>query len=108
MDIDSGDNSVTTFIPQQLENEVNSDILVGQMTDEQIADELPVFKPLTQKQLISSQNESSYARISVPPHRYTPLKNHWMELYQPIVEHMKLQIRFNPKKRAIELRVSFK
>jgi RNA-binding protein PNO1 len=47
-----------------------------------------------------------YLRIPVPPNRYTPLKNQWMDIYQPIAEHMKLQIRFNPKKRCVELRTS--
>jgi len=50
--------------------------------------------------------EEQYMRIPVPPNRYTPLKNHWMEIYNPIAEHMKLQIRFNPKKRCCELRTS--
>ena len=29
-----------------------------------------------------------------------------MEIYTPIVEHMKVQIRMNPKKRCVELKVS--
>ena len=53
----------------------------------------------------SSLGDTSYIRIPVPAHRYTPLKQHWQSLYQPIVEHMRLQIRFNPKKRCVELRV---
>ena len=28
-----------------------------------------------------------------------------MEIYTPIVEHMKIQIRMNPKKRCVELKV---
>jgi len=39
----------------------------------------------------------------VPSHRYTPLKTKWSEIYKPIVEHMKVQIRFNPRKRCVEL-----
>ena len=54
----------------------------------------------------SSLSDPSYIRIAVPAHRYTPLKQQWQALYQPIVEHMKLQIRFNPKKRCVELRVA--
>jgi RNA-binding protein PNO1 len=38
--------------------------------------------------------------------RYTPLKSHWLEIYTPIVEHMKVQIRMNPKKRCVELKTS--
>lgn len=45
-------------------------------------------------------------RIAVPPHRYTPLRKHWEELVDPIVKHMKLQIRMNVKRRCVELRTS--
>ena len=54
----------------------------------------------------SSPADTSYLRVAVPAHRYSPLKAQWQSLYQPIVEHMKLQIRFNPKKRCVELRVT--
>ncbi len=63
---------------------------------------VPSFPALSSKEMSS---ESDYQRIPVPPHRYSPLKVHWLEIYQPIVEHMKMQIRFNPKKRCVELRV---
>lgn len=45
-------------------------------------------------------------KIPVPPHRLTPLKNHWMEIYKPIVEHLKLQIRMNQKSKSVEIRTS--
>lgn len=45
-------------------------------------------------------------KISVPPNRYTPLKEHWMKIFSPIVEHMKLQIRFNMKAKQVEIRIS--
>lgn len=40
------------------------------------------------------EGKTGYMRIGVPPNRYTPLKNAWMEIYTPIVEHMQLQIRW--------------
>ncbi len=51
--------------------------------------------------------KSEYRRIQVPPNRFTPLKEHWTQIYEPIVKHMKLQIRMNLKTRSVELRVSF-
>lgn len=66
--------------------------------------ELVSFPALTAEQL--QEGDSVYVRVPVPPHRYTPLKDHWLEIYQPIVEHMKIQIRFNPKKRCVELKSS--
>lgn len=45
-------------------------------------------------------------KIAVPANRYTPLKESWMKIFTPVVEHLKLQIRFNLKTRHVELRVS--
>ncbi|ORX47735.1 pre-rRNA-processing protein PNO1 [Hesseltinella vesiculosa] len=36
----------------------------------------------------------------------SPLKRSWMEIYSPLVEHMKLQVRMNVKSRTVELRTS--
>ncbi|EDW66056.2 RNA-binding protein pno1 [Drosophila novamexicana] len=48
---------------------------------------------------------SELRKVSVPPHRYSSLKEHWMKIFTPVVEHMKLQIRFNMKARQVELRI---
>ncbi|KAK9301159.1 hypothetical protein QLX08_006379 [Tetragonisca angustula] len=45
-------------------------------------------------------------KISVPAHRYTPLRENWMKIFTPIVEHLQLQIRFNLKTRNVELRTA--
>ncbi|KAI9490715.1 pre-rRNA-processing protein PNO1 [Zychaea mexicana] len=47
-----------------------------------------------------------HRKIPVPQHRLSPLKRHWLEIYSPLVEHMKLQVRMNVKARAVELRTS--
>jgi len=44
--------------------------------------------------------------VVIPKHRLNPLKDAWMKIYQPIVEHMKLQIRFNTATIPVELRTS--
>ncbi|KAL7677463.1 hypothetical protein ACOME3_003701 [Neoechinorhynchus agilis] len=43
--------------------------------------------------------------VHIPPNRVTPLKEHWKELYTPVVEHLKLQLRYNFRGRRVELRV---
>jgi RNA-binding protein PNO1 len=43
-------------------------------------------------------------KIPVPAHRYTPLKDNWMKIFTPIVEHLQLQVRFNLKTRQVEIR----
>lgn len=42
----------------------------------------------------------------MPAHRYTPLKENWMKIFTPIVEHLQLQIRFNQRSRNVELRIA--
>merc|ERR1719181_303215 len=45
-------------------------------------------------------------RVPVPPHRMTPLKTSWIDITAPIVKHMKLQVRMNLKRKAVELKTS--
>jgi RNA-binding protein PNO1 len=64
----------------------------------------PQFPALTAQQMSSGRIEVRQVRC--PPHRYTPLKENWENIMKPIVEHMKLQVRFNPKKRCVEMKTS--
>ncbi|RNF07928.1 RNA-binding protein PNO1 [Trypanosoma rangeli] len=54
------------------------------------------------------KNSSTFVRetrsVKVPHHRFPPLKKVWLEVYTPIVEHCKLEIRMNLKSRSVELR----
>ncbi|KAI0538206.1 pre-rRNA-processing protein [Xylaria digitata] len=45
-------------------------------------------------------------KVPVPPHRFTPLKANWPQIYPPLVEHLKLAVRMNVKHKAVELRNS--
>lgn len=45
-------------------------------------------------------------RLPVPQHRYTPLRQQWVELIKPLIMHMKLQVRMNLKRRCVELRAA--
>ncbi|CAG2175396.1 unnamed protein product [Oppiella nova] len=67
-----------------------------------ISKPLPDFKPISEDKL--KANSLEFRKIAVPSHRYTPLKENWMKIFTPIVEHLKLQIRFNLKSRVIEIR----
>lgn len=42
--------------------------------------------------------------VKVPFHRLPPLKAIWMEVYTPIVEQCKLEIRMNLKNRSVDIR----
>eukprot|EP00470_Lotharella_oceanica_P009862 CAMPEP_0170180264 /NCGR_PEP_ID=MMETSP0040_2-20121228/21284_1 /TAXON_ID=641309 /ORGANISM="Lotharella oceanica, Strain CCMP622" /LENGTH=190 /DNA_ID=CAMNT_0010424819 /DNA_START=10 /DNA_END=582 /DNA_ORIENTATION=+ len=59
---------------------------------------------MTAQQL--NRGKVEYARVNCPNHRYTPLRENWPKIYEPIAKHMKLQIKFNPKKRCVEMKTS--
>ena len=62
------------------------------------------FPQLTAKEARGGKSE--FRRVPVPPHRYTPLRKEWMAVYTPIVEHLKLDVRMNPRNRCVELKTS--
>uniref|UniRef100_A0A9L0IF56 RNA-binding protein PNO1 n=1 Tax=Equus asinus TaxID=9793 RepID=A0A9L0IF56_EQUAS len=62
----------------------------------------PVFPPLSGDAFLGGKEETR--KISVPANRYTPLKENWLKIFTPIVEHLGLQIRFNLKSRNVEIR----
>jgi len=61
----------------------------------------PSFPPIKKEKLADG---SEVRKIPVPSHRYTPLKENWMKIFEPIVEQLKLQVRFNLKTRNVEVR----
>ena len=63
------------------------------------------FAPLPDSAQVSSMQTES-RQIAIPPHRYTPLKKDWMNIYSPLTEILGLQVRMNLRRRAVELRVS--
>jgi len=72
------------------------------MDDNEDIEDIPKFAP--SKNVKKAKIEMR--RIFVPPNRYTPLKDNWSKIYAPIVNHLKLQIRFNLKTRNVEMRTS--
>lgn len=42
--------------------------------------------------------------IAIPPHRYTPLKGSWSKIYQPLVEHLHLQVRMDARGKRVSIR----
>lgn len=63
------------------------------------------FAPLPDSAQVSSMQTES-RQIAIPPHRYTPLKKDWMNIYSPLTEILGLQVRMNLRRRAVELRTS--
>ncbi|GMK56320.1 hypothetical protein CspeluHIS016_0301600 [Cutaneotrichosporon spelunceum] len=63
------------------------------------------FAPLSAKEQ-STALKNEFRRIPIPPHRMTPLKREWVNIYTPMVEMLGLQVRMNVMRRAVELRSS--
>lgn len=79
--------------------------LAAPMGDDEMevnAGDVPNFPALSARDM--QGGESEMRRIGVPPHRMTPLKTEWLKIFNPIVEHMKLQIRMNVRSRQVELK----
>lgn len=63
---------------------------------------VPKFKALSAKSL--RKQEKQTRKVSVPPHRMAPLRKHWMEIYEPIVRYLNLQIRMNTVTKSVQLK----
>ncbi|KAG7462876.1 hypothetical protein MATL_G00189350 [Megalops atlanticus] len=71
-------------------------------SDETVAHKRPEFPPISGEKLKGGSDEMR--KIPVPSHRYTPLKENWLKIFTPIVEHLQLQVRFNLKTRNVEIK----
>lgn len=63
---------------------------------------LPKFAPLSAHEQNGKKLE--FRRVPVPQHRLTPLRENWMKLYQPVTEHLQLDMRMNLKTKKVELK----
>ncbi|CAF4858400.1 unnamed protein product [Pieris macdunnoughi] len=52
-----------------------------------------------------NESKVNMRKVAVPAHRYTPLKENWLKIFTPIVEHLLLQVRFNTKTRNVEIKI---
>ncbi|VDI18525.1 RNA-binding protein PNO1-like [Mytilus edulis] len=95
------------FIPRKTKSRKRK--LPKEQTDDQqsmetaeSAPKRPVFPPISGDKLTGGKTE--LRKIAVPANRYTPLKDNWMKIFTPIVEHLHLQVRFNLKSRNVEIK----
>ena len=63
------------------------------------------FAPISQMAQNKALLKPETRKITIPPHRMTPLKREWVNVYGPLVEVMGLMVRMNVKKRQVELKV---
>mmetsp|Transcript_15775 Transcript_15775/g.20768 ORF Transcript_15775/g.20768 Transcript_15775/m.20768 type:complete len:240 (+) Transcript_15775:88-807(+) len=70
------------------------------VTRVKVEEEAPEFPQVSEQNL----GKIEYRKIRIPPHRYTPLRKSWEKLIEPLTENLKLQVRFNPRTRCVEIK----
>jgi RNA-binding protein PNO1 len=73
-------------------------------TDDIPSTSTPAFPPLPPSAGQTSL-KSEMRRIAIPPHRMTPLKKDWINIFGPLTEMLGLQVRMNVQRKSVELRV---
>ena len=63
--------------------------------EESMQSDQPHFPKLSAHQARGSGKQVEYRRVRCPPHRYTPLREHWEQILTPLVEYLKLQVCMN-------------
>jgi hypothetical protein len=66
---------------------------------------VPEFPPLSasaQKGTLKSEAR----RVPIPPHRMSPIKKDWLNIFGPLTEVLGLQVRMNLQRRCVDIRVS--
>lgn len=94
--IDAGDDDDTVMVDDSVE------------TDTASGSNGLNFAPLTaaaQAKALGSK-KSEMRRIPMPPHRMTPLKKEWVNVFGPLTELLGLQVRMNVQRRCVEIRTS--
>ena len=59
----------------------------------------------SKKEKKKTEDKGEKRKVPVPPHRYGPLKEKWVQIFTPCVKQLGLQIRYNMKARNVELRL---
>ncbi|KAG9016606.1 pre-rRNA-processing protein pno1 [Tulasnella sp. 427] len=71
------------------------------------ADKPPaMFAPLEETDSSSSKRKTEMRSIPIPPHRMSPLRKEWVNIFTPLTEMLGLQVRMNPFRKCVEMRTS--
>ena len=89
-------SAATTIDPSVIQSRIRQSASLqredaGMQEDGNGQDQQPVFPKLSAAE--ASGNKVEYRRVRCPPHRYTPLREHWEQILTPLVEYLKLQVR---------------
>lgn len=85
-------------------NEIVEDELMIDTDNIMDGSEAPMFQPMSAAAQRTS-SPSEIRRIPIPPHRMTPLKREWVNIFSPLTEMCGLQVRMNIPRRQVEIKV---
>lgn len=102
----STSNPITDAIPERLEGQDDDLMIDVDSTSLPQSSAAPVFAPLPANAAHTTL-KSETRRIAIPPHRMTPLKKDWINIFGPLTEILGLQVRMNTQRRCVEARVRF-
>ena len=92
--------------PETNWNDGDDEVMIDADTATPPQTDAPAFPPLPASAQRSAL-KSEIRRIPIPPHRMTPLKKDWVNIFSPLTEILQLQVRMNIQRKCVEIRVSF-
>ena len=85
-------------------NEEDDEVMIDGDSSAPPPADAPLFPPLPASAQRSSL-KSEIRRVPIPPHRMTPLKKDWVNIFSPLTEILQLQVRMNVQRKCVEIRV---
>jgi len=96
---EAAESSIPTTFP---ENGEGDDLMIE--IEDVLSTSAPAFPPLASAGQTTLKSETR--RIAIPPHRMTPLKKDWINIFGPLTEILGLQVRMNVQRKCVEVRTS--
>jgi len=88
---------------QSLEHDDDDELMIDK--NEAPLSSAPAFPALPASALHTAL-KSETRRVAIPPHRMTPLKKDWINIFGPLTEILGLQVRMNVQRKCVEIRTS--
>lgn len=87
----------------------NDDLIITDTQETKPQIDSDFLKSTNLSELLTKENpnkttKKEYAKILVPGNRLKPLKENWTTIVKVLVEHMKIDIKMNLKKKCVEIR----
>jgi RNA-binding protein PNO1 len=99
------EHETTNVHPKATERSQDEDILIDvDGADIAPPTEAPSFGPAPASAGKTSLR-SETRRVAIPPHRMSPLKRDWVNIFGPLTEILGLQVRMNVQRKCVEMRV---